>query len=80
MASPFLKSFCGGWFSKKDVVALSRTEREERIRENLNIFDFFLEEGDMNAIYRLAQRCSRIVDPPGLAALWDSTPPFHATA
>jgi 2,5-diketo-D-gluconate reductase B len=65
---------------QKDVVALSRTEREERIRENLNIFDFSLEESDMNAIFRLAQQGSRIVDPPGLAPLWDPTPPFHASA
>jgi 2,5-diketo-D-gluconate reductase B len=65
---------------QKDVVALSRTEREERIRENLNIFDFSLEEGDMNAIFRLAQQGSRIVNPPGFAPLWDPTPPFHPIA
>jgi diketogulonate reductase-like aldo/keto reductase len=65
---------------QKDVIALSRTEREERIRENLNIFDFSLEEGDMNAIFRLAQQGSRIVDPPGFAPPWDPTPPFHAIA
>jgi diketogulonate reductase-like aldo/keto reductase len=65
---------------QKDVVALSRTEREEHIRENLNIFDFSLEEGDMNAIFRLAQPGSRIVDPPGLAPQWDPTPPFAAGA
>jgi 2,5-diketo-D-gluconate reductase B len=65
---------------QEDVVALSRTEREERIRENLNIFDFSLEESDMNAIFRLAQQGSRIVDPPGLAPQWDPTPPFAAGA
>ncbi len=51
---------------QKGVVALSRTEREQRLQENLNIFDFSLEEADMNAIFRLAQQGSRIVDPPGL--------------
>lgn len=65
---------------QKDVIALSRTEREERIRENLNIFDFSLEENDASAIFRLAQQGSRIVDPPGLAPRWDPTPPFHASA
>ena len=65
---------------QKGVIALSRTEREERIRENLEIFDFTLEEADMRAIFRLAQGGSRIVDPPGLAPLWDPTPPLHATA
>jgi 2,5-diketo-D-gluconate reductase B len=34
---------------QKGVVALSRTEREERIQENLDIFDFSLEETAMNA-------------------------------
>ena len=65
---------------QKGVVALSRTEREERIQENLNIFDFILEEVDMRAIFQLARNGSRIVDPPGLAPLWDATPPFPAVA
>jgi 2,5-diketo-D-gluconate reductase B len=63
---------------QKGVIALSRTGREERIQENLNIFDFSLEESDMNAIFRLARRGSRIVDPPGLAPPCDPTPPFDA--
>jgi 2,5-diketo-D-gluconate reductase B len=66
------------WLVQQEgVIALSRTEREERIQENLNIFDFSLEEADMSAIFQLAQRGSRIVDPPGLAPLWDPTPPLH---
>lgn len=65
---------------QKGVVALSRTEREERMQENLNIFDFSLEEADMSAIFRLAAYGSRIVDPPGLAPLWDPTPPLPAIA
>jgi 2,5-diketo-D-gluconate reductase B len=59
---------------QKGVVALSRTEREERLRENLNIFDFSPEESDMHAIFRLARQNSRIFDPPGLAPPWDPTP------
>jgi 2,5-diketo-D-gluconate reductase B len=65
---------------QNNVVALSRTEREERMQENLDIFDFFLQEADMNVIFRLAQPGSRIVDPPGLAPLWDPTPPIAAVA
>jgi 2,5-diketo-D-gluconate reductase B len=69
------------WLIQQEgVIALSRTEREERIRENLEIFDFSLDEADMNAIFRLAQRGSRIVDPPGLAPLWDPTPPIPTIA
>jgi 2,5-diketo-D-gluconate reductase B len=63
---------------QKDMIALSRTGREERIQENLNIFDFALEESDMNAIFRLAERGSRVVNPPGLAPPWDPTPPLDA--
>jgi diketogulonate reductase-like aldo/keto reductase len=50
------------------------------MQENLNIFDFSLEEADMKAIFHLALPGSRIVDPPGLAPLWDPTPPFPAVA
>lgn len=63
---------------QKGVVALSRTEQVERLQENLNVFDFSLEERDMNTIFRLARHGSRIVDPPGLAPLWDPTPPLPA--
>ena len=65
---------------QKGVVALSRTEREEHLKENLNVFDFALEEVDMSAIFRLARYGSRIVDPPGLAPSWDPTPPHPAVA
>lgn len=69
------------WLVQQEgVIALSRTEREDRVQENLNIFDFYLEEADMNAIFHLAQQGSRIVDPPGLAPLWDLTPPFPMVA
>jgi len=58
------------WLVQQEgVIALSRTEREDRVQENLNIFDFYLEEADMKAIFHLAQPGSRIVDPPGLAPL-----------
>jgi 2,5-diketo-D-gluconate reductase B len=65
------------WLMQQDgVVALSRTERGERIHENLGIFDFTLQEQDMKAIFGLASRGSRILDPPGLAPAWDPTPPL----
>jgi 2,5-diketo-D-gluconate reductase B len=57
-----------------NVVALSRTEREERIQENVDVFDFVLDEADMSAIFDRAAPGSRIVDPPGLAPQWDPTP------
>jgi 2,5-diketo-D-gluconate reductase B len=65
---------------QKSVVALSRTEREDHIRENLEIFDFYLDEVHMRAIFRLARNDSRIVNPPGFAPLWDPTPPLSAVS
>jgi 2,5-diketo-D-gluconate reductase B len=53
------------------VVALSRTEKFERIDENVNIFDFELADDDMAEIGRLHGPSSRIVDPPNLAPAWD---------
>jgi len=46
---------------------------EERASQNLKIFDFSLEGEEMAAIHALAEPNSRIVDPPGLAPLWDPT-------
>jgi diketogulonate reductase-like aldo/keto reductase len=57
------------------TVALSRTTRIERLAENLTIFDFALDDAEMAAIHALAASGSRIVNPPGLAPVWDSTAP-----
>ena len=62
------------WLVQQDgVVALSRTLHEERAAQNLEIFDFSLDGEDMAAIHALAEPGSRIVDPAGLAPLWDPT-------
>jgi diketogulonate reductase-like aldo/keto reductase len=53
------------------VVALSRTEKVERIADNLKIFDFELTEAEMTAISGLKSPGSRIVNPPELAPVWD---------
>jgi diketogulonate reductase-like aldo/keto reductase len=63
------------WLIQQDgVVALSRTTNEARLAENLGVFDFELDDADMRAIHRLARPASRIVNPKGLAPLWDETP------
>lgn len=65
------------WLIQQDgVVALSRTVNEKRLAENLAVFDFELSTEDMAAIHALAQPGSRIVNPPGLAPVWDETPPY----
>jgi 2,5-diketo-D-gluconate reductase B len=56
-----------------DVVALSRTTNPERIVENLAVFDFELREDEMAAIQTLARPNSRIVNPTGLAPVWDAS-------
>jgi len=56
-----------------DVVALSRTTNPERIAENLVVVDFELREDEMAAIQTLARPNSRIVNPPGLAPVWDAS-------
>ncbi len=53
------------------VVALSRTEKVERIADNASIFDFELPEQDMQAIAAMGNPGSRIVNPPHLAPEWD---------
>ena len=61
------------WLIQQDgVVALSRTTNPERIAENLAVVDFELREDEMAAIQTLAKPNSRIVDPPGLAPVWDA--------
>jgi 2,5-diketo-D-gluconate reductase B len=56
-----------------DIVALSRTTNPERIVENLAVFDFELREDEMAAIQTLARPNSRIVNPTGLAPVWDAS-------
>jgi 2,5-diketo-D-gluconate reductase B len=58
---------------QRGIVALSRTTRIDRLAQNLAVFDFELDGVDMAAIHSLARADSRIVDPRGLAPLWDST-------
>ena len=61
------------WLIQQDgVVALSRTTNPGRIAENLAVVDFELREDEMAAILTLARPNSRIVDPPGLAPVWDA--------
>lgn len=60
------------WLIRQDgVVALSRTTNPERIRENVAIFDFDLTADDMALVRSRVTPGSRIVDPPGLAPLWE---------
>lgn len=60
------------WLVQQEgVIALSRTTKLERLRDNAAIFDFELTEDEMAAIATLVRPGSRIVNPPGLAPAWD---------
>lgn len=54
-----------------NVVALSRTEKIERLPQNTDVFDFALSDDDMAAIGTLKSPGSRIVNPPHLGSAWD---------
>jgi len=53
------------------VVALTKTATQSRLAENFDIFDFVLSVDEMKAIHLLAKPDGRIVDPQGLAPVWD---------
>ncbi|APG90348.1 aldo/keto reductase [Sinorhizobium americanum] len=57
---------------QQDVIALSKTATEARLEENFAIFDFALTREEMAAIRGLARPDGRIVNPAGLAPLWDA--------
>lgn len=60
------------WLVQQDgVIALTKTSTLNRLPENLAIFDFTLSPEEMTAIHALAVAAGRIVDPAGLAPVWD---------
>jgi 2,5-diketo-D-gluconate reductase B len=61
------------WIVQQDVIALSKTVSEERAKENAAIFDFALTADEMAEIQALARANGRIVNPDGLAPVWDKT-------
>ncbi|WP_142847165.1 aldo/keto reductase [Telmatospirillum sp. J64-1] len=56
---------------QQDLVVLSKTVGEERAAENFAIFDFTLSEEEMARIHGLAKPDGRILNPAGLAPVWD---------
>ncbi|MEH3091122.1 MAG: aldo/keto reductase [Agrobacterium cavarae] len=54
-----------------DAIALSKTATESRLPENFDIFDFDLSDEEMKAIFALAKKDGRIVNPGHLAPDWD---------
>ncbi|RVQ61492.1 aldo/keto reductase [Sinorhizobium meliloti] len=57
---------------QQDVIVLSKTATEARLKENFAIFDFALTRQEMAAVRELARPNGRIVNPQGLAPEWDA--------
>jgi 2,5-diketo-D-gluconate reductase B len=62
-----------------NVVALSRTEKIERLPQNTDIFDFALGDDDMAAIGTRKSPGSRIVNPSHLGPPGTDSIPFFLT-
>jgi 2,5-diketo-D-gluconate reductase B len=56
---------------QQDVIALSKTATESRLKENFDVFDFALSAEEMAAVHALARPDGRIVNPGHLAPEWD---------
>src|SRR6478672_7706711 len=50
------------WLTQRGVVAIPKSVRKERMEENFNIFDFNLNEADMNEIKKLDTKASLFFD------------------
>lgn len=59
------------WLIQQKVVAIPRTTREDRARENFDIFDFTLDDDQMARIHALARPEGRLGDWLNSAFSWD---------
>lgn len=60
------------WLMQQDgVVAIPKTSRVERLRENLAIFDFALTDAEMALIDALRGQGLRLINEPQWVPLWD---------
>lgn len=59
-------------YQQPDVIAIPRTSKAERVRENLDILGFRLSDEEMQAIHGLAREDGRIISPDSLAPAWDN--------
>jgi diketogulonate reductase-like aldo/keto reductase len=63
---------CIRWLIQQPMVAaVPRALEEAHIREDLDVFDFSLSDGEMLQISALRKRNIRIADPPERAPKWD---------
>ncbi len=58
------------WLVQQDIIPIPRTATPEKLKQNLDVFDFMLAESEMSDIGKLAEPKGRIVNPPQ-APQWD---------
>src|SRR5215207_2797090 len=61
---------CLRWLVQQHIVAIPRTSKPERLKENIGVFDFTLSDIAMQEISALAHRKERLVDWSG-SPQWD---------
>jgi 2,5-diketo-D-gluconate reductase B len=67
-----IAQICLRWLIQQPMVAaVPRALEEAHIAENLDVFDFSLNEEEMRRISALRSRNIRIADPPERAPKWD---------
>lgn len=59
------------WFVQQEVIPIPKTVTPQRMKENIDVFDFSLTEAEMKRIHALARPDGRLVDPKGRAPTWD---------
>jgi 2,5-diketo-D-gluconate reductase B len=61
---------CLRWLVQQDIVVIPRTSKPERLKQNVDIFDFTLSDSEMRDISALSGRKERLVDWSG-SPKWD---------
>jgi diketogulonate reductase-like aldo/keto reductase len=59
------------WLVQQGIVVIPRTSKVERLKENIDLFDFELSAADMKTIGGLSHAGGRIVNFAGYAPQWD---------
>ena len=61
------------WLMQQDVIAaIPRSSNATRIAENIEVFDFVLDQDDMRRIDALKRPDGRTANPIGRAPVWDT--------
>jgi len=58
------------WHLQQNVIAIPRSSRPERLRENFEVFDFALSDDDMARLFEIGRRDGRMV-APAWSPTWD---------